>query len=61
MYIYKKILFLLFSNFNRYAKVDKKLLDDRLMLPSLESLRWRVDVTISTRYHLVIILAIEIL
>jgi len=32
----------------RHAKIEQKHLEERLNLPSLESLRWRVDVTIST-------------
>ena len=36
---------------SRQQTIDEKVLESRIRLPRLDSLRWRVDVGISTRYR----------
>ena len=43
-------VYILFFDF-RQQTIDEKVLENRIRLPRLNSLRWRVDVGISTRYR----------
>ena len=40
----------LFLIINRSSRIKESLVEGRVRLPQIESLKWRVDVTISNRY-----------